>query len=60
MQCNELRKKKTKLAWGSYRTCAAMDRILLYSKTKSNEWIAVPWTAQFQNKFENHELKKNN
>ena len=45
-------KKKTKLAWGSYRTSAAMDRILLYSEKNSNEWITVPRTARFQNKFE--------
>ena len=32
--CNELQKKKTKLAWGSYRTRAAMVPVLLYSKTK--------------------------
>ena len=31
--CNEL-EKYTKLAWGSCRTRAAMDRVLLYSETK--------------------------
>ena len=36
--CSELQ-KKVKLAWGSCKTRAALDRVLLYSETKdeSNE-----------------------
>ena len=35
------KKKRTKLAWGSYRTRAAMVPVLLYSKTKKLTKITI-------------------
>ena len=40
------KKKKTKLALGSYRTCAAMDPVLFYSKTKKMRQINNYTTPQ--------------
>ena len=37
MQRTPKKKQKTKLAWGSYRTRAAMDGVLLYSETKDEK-----------------------
>ena len=51
------KKKKTKLAWNSYRTRAAMDRVLLYSETTIKRTNSYTTHSTVSNKFENRRAK---